>query len=137
MADFFTRMVAVNALGPNVAEVKIDVSTVWLCPNCGDRHDDESEAQGCCIPIASERFCCPVCNELHRDMDDARGCCRYGIGQPMQCPVCMKSAESFDVAADCCLHTHRTMTKYGREKIAELVCGGMPWAEAIAANVSH
>lgn len=40
-------------------------------------------------------------------------------------------------AADCCLHTHPTMTAFGRQRVAAAVASGASWIEAVTANVQH
>ena len=144
-ADFFTRLVALNAVGPNnlqppSPEGNDVVSMVYECPSCYATHDFESAAVECCPP--SQKWRCNSCLQVHFDEDEAKNCCPElvslaGAYQPMQCPICMRGAESFEIAADCCLHTHPTMTALGRWRVAELVKFGTPWAEAIAQNLNH
>lgn len=144
-ADFFTRLVALNAVGPNnlrppSSEGNGGVSMVYECPRCYATHDFESSAVECCPP--SQKWRCDSCQEVHYDEDEAENCCPELVSpaityQPMQCPICMREADSFEVAADCCLHTHPTMTALGRWRVAELVESGTPWAEAIAQNINH
>lgn len=144
-ADFFTRLVALNAVGPNnLKPSKADspgaVSMVYECQSCYQKHEFEDLAAECCPPV--QKWKCEVCQTVHHDEDEAEDCCPElaspaGAYQPMQCPICMREAESFEIAADCCLHTHPTMTAIGRQRVAELVERGTPWAEAIAQNVHH
>lgn len=144
-ADFFTRLVALNAVGPNIlkpsdAETPGAVSEVFQCQSCYAVHEFDDDAAECCPPLT--KWKCGVCKRIHGDEDEAESCCPELVSpadasQPMQCPVCMREAESFEIAADCCLHTHPTMTALGRWRVAELVEAGMPWAEAIAQNANH
>ncbi|CAN7340785.1 hypothetical protein LJR074_001936 [Acidovorax sp. LjRoot74] len=144
-ADFFTRLVALNAVGPNKIQPSTPggsgaVSKAYECQGCYATHDFEDDAAECCPPL--EKWKCGACNQVHFDEDDAESCCPELVSaasdyQPMQCPVCMRGAESFEIAADCCLHTHPTMTALGRWRVAELVESGTPWADAIAQNVNH
>ncbi len=143
-ADFFTRLVALNAVGPNILDAGSthsdgDVEKRWVCGGCESDHSSEFDAEECCRPEVYTQYKCPGCEELHDKETEAESCCgAVGVhGQPMQCPICMRGAESFEIAADCCLHTHPTMTAIGRQRVAELVEGGTPWAEAIAQNVHH
>jgi hypothetical protein len=143
-ADFFTRLVALNAVGPNVldpggAHGDSEVTQRWVCGNCEADYSDKYDAQACCPPDVFQQYKCPRCDALYDVKDEAASCCSpFGIkGQPMQCPVCMIGADSFEIAADCCLHTHPTMTALGRRRVAELVESGVTWAEAIAQNVNH
>lgn len=139
--DFFTRLVAVNAVGPNVnaGTHHGDIVRRWVCGNCDSAHDTESAAEGCCPPEVYRMWQCPSCDDLHEQRGEAQACCN-GVGsngQPLQCPVCMQMANTFEQAADCCLHTHPNLTAYDRQRVAQAVEGGMPWAEAIARNVHH
>lgn len=139
-ADFFTRLVALNAVGPNVldrggAHSDSEVTKRWVCGGCEADHSSRFDAEECCRPEVYTQYKCPGCDELYDTEPEAKTCC--GNGRPMQCPVCMREAESFEIAADCCLHTHPTMTALGRWRVAELVEAGMPWAEAIEQNVNH
>lgn len=143
-AEFFTRLVALNAIGPNILEAGStysdgDVEQRWVCGGCEADHSSRFDAEECCRPEVYTQYKCPGCEELHDNEQDAESCCGgVGVhGQPMQCPICMRGAESFEIAADCCLHTHPTMTAIGRQRVAELVERGTPWAEAIAQNVHH
>lgn len=136
--DFFTRVIAANCVGPNMKPSGPDDGCVVLyeCPQCGEEHDDSWDAQICCQP--NEIYRCGVCKKDHDTEKLASSCCSgTKHGQPMQCPVCLKAADSFEDAADCCLHTHPTMTALGRERAASAVQKGMPWPEAVAANVQH
>lgn len=139
--DFFTRLVAVNAAGPNVNAGTPEGSLEhrWICGNCDADHASRDNAVNCCPPDVYRMWKCPSCDELHQEKGQAKACCD-GVGdngQPLQCPVCMRMAESFEHAADCCLHTHPNMTAFDRQRVAQAVEGGMPWAEAIARNVHH
>ena len=143
--DFFSRMVALNAAGPNLratspGEDDPSVNLVYVCSMCDSRHDSEWFAKRCCPPEVLERYVCPVCDGVHSEKADAEDCCGSagsGARQPMQCPLCLQGADSFEIAADCCLHTHPTMTALGRWRVAELVEGGTPWAEAIESEKTH
>lgn len=144
-ADFFTRLVALNAVGPNnlqppSSEGNGGVSKVYECQSCYTTHKWEDDAAACCPPI--KKWKCAACSDVHYDEDEAENCCPELVSpaityQPMQCPICMRAADSFEIAADCCLHTHPTMTALGRWRVAELVESGTPWAEAIAQNINH
>ena len=140
-ADFFTRLVALNSIGPNVLRPAAPggVNKVYICGNCDTIHNEYFAAQTCCTPEVFTEYQCPACQETYGDAASAADCCgKAGSGaQPMQCPICMRGAESFEMAADCCLHTHPTMTALGRWRVAEMVEAGTPWAEAIAQNVNH
>lgn len=137
--DFFTRMIALNCVGPNMLTVDKSETCiiVYECSGCGEEHDDESDAKNCCRP--QEIFKCSVCRQRHDYEDEAASCCpgAGANGQPMQCPVCLKGAEDFETAVDCCLAMHPTMTAFGRQRVAEAVSTGTPWPEAVAANISH
>lgn len=137
--DFFTRMIALSCVGPNMAapETEGECIILYECAGCGDEYDNELGAERCCRP--NEIYRCSVCRDKHLDEEDAIACHpRAGAeGQPMQCPICQRAADSFEVAADCCLHTHPTMTKLGRERVAQAVTNGVPWPEAVAANLNH
>lgn len=137
--DFFTRLVALNCLGPNMQASRKDADciTAYECSSCGEEYDDEYEAKNCCRP--QEIYRCSVCREKHDDEEDAISCHPgAGVnGQPMQCPICLTAAEDFEQAANCCLPLHPTMTAWGRIRTAEMVAAGTPWPEALAANANH
>lgn len=142
--EFFSRLVTINSMGPNVNSgdtASDDIERRWVCGNCDSDHGSEKAAEDCCQPDVYRMWKCPSCGDLHEVKGEAQECCSNGrlgaCGQPLQCPVCMRLADSFEEATDCCLHTHPTMTAYGRQCVARLVEGGMPWAEAIARNVHH
>lgn len=136
--DFFTRIITANCLGPNMgnATAEDDCIVAYECAGCGEEHDDEDEAKDCCRP--HEILRCAICRERHKNEDEACACCANSErGQPMQCPVCLSGADSFEDAADCCLHTHPTMTAFGRQRVAAAVVSGTSWIEAVTANVQH
>ncbi|MFA9283738.1 hypothetical protein ACCQ08_03065 [Comamonas sp. SY3] len=137
-SDFFTRLILQNHLGPNMATPGNAGGSIesYACAACGEEHIDQEDAKSCCPP--SVIFKCRVCRSRYEEEDDAEDCCPgVANGQALQCPVCLKGADSFLVAADCCLHTHPTMTAYGRQLVAEAVSRGTPWPEAVAANINH
>lgn len=137
--DFFTRMITVNSLGPNmVPGTSIDgPKKVYICGRCYETHDDEADAEECCPPQVLEEWECPTCQKSHVKLANAESCCGCARGQPMQCPICLQMAESYEIAADCCLHTHPTMTLRGRQRVAEAVEKGTPWLDAVQANINH
>lgn len=144
--DFFSRMIALNAVGPNVQPTgdaeDPGVRKVYVCGACDTSHPYEYQAEACCPVEVFEEYLCPACDEGWDTRHEAADCCAAsGKGmQPMQCPVCMRSAESFEIATDCCLHTHPTISAAGRERIAQAVEEGMPWQEAVekaAAELLH
>lgn len=138
-ADFFTRLIATQAQGPNVSIPKDDDCLVlYVCPSCDDEHEDEDDASECCPKHIEEIYRCSTCRKKHSDEDDATKCCPGNArGQPMQCPICLKGADSFEIAADCCLHVHPTITAAGRARIAAAVANGIPWPQAVATNAHH
>lgn len=69
-ADFFTRLVALNAVGPNnlqppSSEGNGGVSMVYECPSCYATHDFESAAVECCPP--SQKWRCDSCQKVYYD----------------------------------------------------------------------
>lgn len=136
--DFFTRIIAVNALGPNTQEASGEVEEVFLCSQCEEAHDDYDDARNCCRPDVYDRYRCTSCRAVYLREEEAEKCHPFtSTAQPMQCPVCMTCAESYEDAADCCLHTHPNIDAFGRERIAQAVANGTPWPEAVARNVTH
>lgn len=141
--DFFTRMVALNCIGPNMVAGTGERSAeppkkIYFCGACDASHDSYFEAEDCCKPEVYSEYACPACSNSYGELQAAEACCGRGpVSQPKQCPVCLGGAESYEDAADCCLHTHPTMTALGRQRIAEAVAAGAPWPEALAANVNH
>lgn len=47
-------------------------SPFWLCPICGEEHDDEDKAVECCQP---DEWVCSECGEVYDDEDAADACC--------------------------------------------------------------
>lgn len=135
--DFFTRLVEQNTLGPNMpAETTSEIEAIYECAACGEEHADEWDAQRCCRPAVY--FKCPACAEKCDDEDEARECCGSSSDLPPRvCPICLSWAGTYQDAADCCLHTHPSMTGYGRQRVAEDVERGMPWADAIRVHACH
>lgn len=142
-ADFFTRLIAAQSVGPNMHRGRGEPngerpSKVYVCGGCDAEHDTYSSAEDCCRPEVYTEYKCPSCDDPWGEIQDAEACCEGSVaGQPMQCPICLKGAESFEDAADCCLHVHPTMTALGRQRVAQAVDGGIPWPDAVAANIHH
>ncbi len=100
--------------------------------------DDECSAEDCCPRHIEEIIRCSTCKTKYFDTDEAEECCPASArNQPMRCPVCLRAADTFEIAADCCLHVHPTMTALGRQRVAHAVAGGIPWPDAVAANIHH
>jgi hypothetical protein len=138
--DFFSRLIATQAAGPNTASTHSndEYLVLYVCPSCEEEHEDDDDARECCPRDIYEIYRCTVCRKKHSDDEDAIACCPADVhAQPMQCPVCLDAAESFEIAADCCLHVHPTVTAAGRARIAAAVSAGTPWIEALQANVNH
>lgn len=135
--DFFTRLVELNTLGPNMPRrTPSEIEAIYECAACGEEYDDEWGAEHCCRPLVY--FRCQVCSTKHGDETLARDCCGgAGDCQPRVCPICLSGADTYQDAADCCLHTHPSMTGYGRQRVAEDVERGTPWADAIRAHACH
>lgn len=135
--DFFTRLVTLNSLGPNANQKEPgEVFIRYECGGCDEIYDRESDAKQCCPP--NKVWQCSVCRKVHNIEYAANACCPGIVsGQPMHCPICQKHADRFQVATDCCLHTHPTITAFGRWRISEMVKTGTPWSDAIAHNISH
>lgn len=63
------------------------IAPVWECGSCGDTHEDEDDARGCCRPGVSEAYLCPVCGCKFNTEDNALDCCaeepaEAGAGEP-------------------------------------------------------
>lgn len=140
-ADFFTRLINAQASGPNMhptADQDNGCTVTYQCPSCKEEHDDECSAEDCCPRHIDEIIRCSTCKKRYFDTDEAEECCPASTGnQPMWCPVCLRAADTFEIAADCCLHVHPTMTALGRQRVAQAVAGGIPWPDAVAANIHH
>lgn len=140
-ADFFTRLINSQALGPNMlttSEQDDGCIVTYQCPSCEEEHDDECSAEDCCPRVVEEIIRCSTCRKKHFNTDEAEECCPASAReQPMRCPVCLQGADSFEIAADCCLHVHPTMTALGRQRVAQAVASGTPWPDAVAANINH
>lgn len=136
--DFFTRMIAMSCVGsnaPNDPTKNGKLKKIYICGACGESHKFESEAEECCQPTVYSQYECPSCSESHETESEAFSCC--ASFQPKRCPICLKKAQSYEDAADCCLHTHPSMSAAGRDRVAKAVAGGMPWPDAVAANINH
>ena len=49
----------------------------YECPDCGDLHETEEEAQNCCNMIEEvSAWKCTECDEIHSDKEDAKECCK-------------------------------------------------------------
>lgn len=135
--DFFSRQLALNALGPNQLQPGDPGEPLWLCSRCGACHDEDITAWVCCRGRTAKRYLCSNCRAPHHEPFEAQHCCEcVGVPQPMQCPICMREGESFQDAADCCLHTHPGLTALARERVARSVAQGMPWAHAIESHAT-
>lgn len=137
---FFSRMIALNAAGPNVMAGSVEVGEIrrmYICGACDKAHPYEHEAESCCPIEIYVEYQCPVCKEGWGNKAEAADCCGNKAQSPMQCPVCMRGADSFEAATECCLHTHPTMTALGRQRVAERVERGMSWADAVKENEYH
>ncbi len=137
--DFFTRLATLNTAGPNVdTGPGTEPEEVWVCSHCDTAHDDEDDARDCCRPDVYSRYRCTVCRAVHRREEEASACCPgVAHGQPTQCPICLQGWDSYRDAADCHLHIHPSMTAGGRQRVAEDVERGMPWADAIRVHACH
>ena len=82
--------------------------SMWECPICGDRFDDDDEAEECCQGASEEA---------------------QAEAAKLQCPVCMSGFEDHYQAADCCLW--KDIPAPERWKIAAAVEAGKTWAEAL------
>jgi len=59
-------------LGPKPIKVEL-----YLCPDCGEEHDNVEDAADCC-PRDFEtviKYECPICRDTYDDEDDAHACC--------------------------------------------------------------
>lgn len=85
---------------------------------------------------------CPDCGDLHRYEMDAEECCEASMREPLtahgpemncKCPVCATPAfDNFD-ASDCCLW--KDLDQPTRWKMAEAVDAGSTWAEQLQIDV--
>ncbi|MGX5661604.1 hypothetical protein [Diaphorobacter nitroreducens] len=141
--DFFTRIVALNCMGPNMETGSGERNAeppkkVYICGICDSAHDSHYKAENCCPTEIYTEYECQVCRVSYGALKDAEACCTgKPVIQPKQCPVCMGGADSYQDAADCCLHTHPTMTALGRERVANDVERGTSWPDAIRAHAFH
>ena len=75
-AEFFTRLVALNAIGPNILDAGStysdgDVEKRWVCGGCEADHSSRLDAEECCRPEVYTGS--PV-------SDDGRGLKQSGLG---------------------------------------------------------
>jgi len=106
----------------------------FLCPQCEEEYDSESDAERCCWPS------CPICGERHEDQHDADHCCQT------PCDECGELYEYQDDAYRCCRYRCESCGEYyDYESEAEDCCGrgGDPYYPTLAAvtaylvNVEH
>ena len=66
------RMIAIGAL-----RAHIPTQTLYQCPDCGEWHDEQEQAQQCCPPDSrqSDFKKCPECGRHHPDTLSAATCC--------------------------------------------------------------
>ena len=84
-------------------------------------------------PRPVTRWECPECGELHYCESDAEDCCQRpeqaaGSNEPM-CPVCGTDHVDHYAAADCCLW--KDLDIAARMKVAAVVEAGTDWATAL------
>jgi hypothetical protein len=60
----------------------------WKCGDCGEFHDDESDALHCCAPGPEEAWACPDCEKAHDTERKALECCMPDNG--VTCPNCLR-----------------------------------------------
>jgi hypothetical protein len=53
----------------------MNITTVWVCDECRDEHDDEWSAQECCPPTISIKYRCGVCHTSNFRSELAEDCC--------------------------------------------------------------
>ncbi len=81
---------------------------MYRCPECGDLHDVEEDAEDCCAADDADHVRCPVCGSVCGDHHDAANCCLW---------------RDLDVAA--------------RFRIAMRVEAGAEWLDAIEAEADR
>lgn len=80
--------------------------TRWVCPECGDLHYCQEEAEDCCPQVDAAALSC----------------------EPI-CPVCGDRHHDHYAAADCCLWKDLDVAE--RMKVAAAVEAGSDWASAL------
>lgn len=147
--DYFTRLVALNEVGPNMGQLDKDdddddgdqsSNVVWYeCRGCLMEYDNDDEATECCPP--REVFRCSVCDKKHDKKEEAKDCCPKPTAAtgcaPMRCPICLQHAESYEEAADCCLHTNPALVWDWRDRIVASLNSGASWSESLQSVVKH
>lgn len=136
--DFFSRMVRINELGPNMpSSAGGNAMSVWFCSSCKKDYETQRGADECCGSFNSSiEYFCVECNKQHASESGAKECCARAT-VPAVCPVCMSRAESHEDAIECCLHTHPALTKAGMDQILAGVKSGKSWSEAFFAIVGN
>lgn len=70
-----------NTQGPSSAtreKSRVLEITIYQCMECGDRHDDEDDAEECCAESPNtEGGTCPICQTAHADARNASDCCLW------------------------------------------------------------
>ena len=51
---------------------KYIIAPKYQCPDCGDLHDDNYDAEQCCPVHIHELYICPICDEDHMTEKEAR-----------------------------------------------------------------
>jgi hypothetical protein len=55
----------------------------YRCDECGEIHEEESDARGCCPPEISEIFYCSVCHaEFYDELDADEHCNTHNDDEP-------------------------------------------------------
>ena len=75
--------------------------TRWECPECGELHYSEGDAEDCCEPSSqvaqSDEPMCPVCGTYHVDHYAAADCCLW---KDLDIAARMKVAAAVEAGAD-------------------------------------
>ena len=107
---------------PDDRTIETELVTMYLCPECEDRHDDEDDARACCRPRSDGAI------------TGARPPARVAS---TMCPVCAEDYGDYgtEQAADCCLwHDFGAPERW---RIATRVQRGASWPEAIEAELQR
>ena len=61
---------------------KYIIAPKYQCPDCGDLHDDNYDAEMCCPVEVHKLYICPICDEGHMTEQEAIKCCDYDPEAP-------------------------------------------------------
>lgn len=135
--DFFSRMIRMNELGPNMPPIKeCRIEPMWFCSSCQKDYLNSRGAEECCHTYKSNlEYICFGCDTTHESEISAKNCCSKAFAPPI-CPICLERGDSHEDAVECCLPISLGANIFERQKILSSIKDGKLWSEAIEATLS-